>query len=821
MKSLLRAALAVLSVVILLTWLLLHSVGPPGEDYVLAQRDVARVAQGEAALQRDVLQARAGLLRDYDPLAEDIEDLRQFALELRTQARVRARDRGLLDAMLGIVARDEVALERFKTDNALLQNSLSQFESLDRRLAADALQPRLALAIAALGNALLQLTRDPSTMLQQVMRMRLEMVARLMDSTSDPAYRDAVGLLVTHARLLSCLLPGVDEDLRALFSISTYDLRQDVRRSQDARRTMEEAHAARFRLALYGMAIMLFAVLVRVGLQRRVDQRKLRDRAELEEVIVALSTRFISIPLDRYEEMFDQTLSRLGSAFGADRAYLMLIGSTPPARIWSRPGVDTPASWPGPVLQPALAASAEDDLVAVSDVGALPATKLRDVLVSAGNRGWCGVVLRVGEQRAGLLGFDLTQRATYWPRGGSGMARMAADVLQNALQRRQAALERLELQERLNRARRLEALGRFASGIAHNFNNMIGAVLGHAEMASDIMQPNTEPAHHVREIRRAGERAQELVTRIHDFGTRRKTRHQVLSVDALLEEADSVLRVLLPGNVALAIESTAPGCFIRGDTVQIQQVLLNVIRNAAQAMEGGGQVMLQVIAETVLASRKLSHDTLPVGKTIRFRVSDTGTGMDALTLANLFQPFFTTRPAGTGLGLASVREIVRDHDGAIDVRSIPQQGTTFTIWLPAVDAAAALRSGDQRGTGQTVMLLGAEPDVILRDEEMLAALGYEPVGFRSPEAALAACRKAPDRFDAILIDLPRLDVVSSKILRELHDVVVRGPILLVTGEPVRLTGAELEAMGIWSVLARPLCSSILAATFAECCGVTV
>ncbi len=317
MKSSLRVAAVVLPLFGLLTWLLLHSVGPQGAEYVFAQRDVARVSLSEAGLRWDVLQACAGLQKNYDPLVADIDELRRSALELRQQAMIRSSDRGLLDELVRKVAQDEVALGRFKTDNALLQNSLAYFDVLDSQLAT-VVDPRVSAAITAVGNSVLHLTHDPSAAVQQAVRQRLDAVAALAGGIGDTSLSRQINLLVIHGRILSRLLPGVDEDLRTLSSISTYDLRQAIRASQDARRLIEEAQAARFRLALFAVAIVLSAMLVRLGLQRRAGLRLLRERVELKAIIAELSTRFIACPLDQHDGMLDEMLSRLGPAFGAD-----------------------------------------------------------------------------------------------------------------------------------------------------------------------------------------------------------------------------------------------------------------------------------------------------------------------------------------------------------------------------------------------------------------------------------------------------------------------------------------------------------------------
>ncbi len=815
MKAVLRASPIVLLLVTLLTWLMLQSVGPPGEDYVLAQRDVARVALGEAGLRRDVLLARAGLLQNYDPLVTDIADLRRFALQLHAQARVRPEDHEFLDAMMTVVERDGSALERFKTDNALLQNSLFQFNGLDAELVDADIPPPSAAAIASAGNAVLRLIRDPTVPSQQIVRQRLEVLNKLAQVCTNPWPGKEVHLLAVHARFLSDLIPGVSADIRDLFSISTYQLRQDIRASQDARRTAEEVRADRSRLALYGVAILLLITLVRVGFQWRAGQRLLAQRTELERLIASISTRFISLPFDRYDEVLDEVIARLGSGLRADRAYLLLLGSPKAAAVWCRPGIDIQAAWPGTVLEPALAAVRDaDELIDVPAVTNLPAIALREALRAAGNAGWCGIVLRTGDEPAGLLAFDRVSAASPWPRGGPGMVRMAGEVIRNVLQRREAAAARLELEARLGRARRLEAIGTFASGIAHNFNNVLGAVLGQAEMAADLTPGDAPTADHVREIRRAGERGQELVRRILDFGSR-GLEHRAVAIDALLSETLSMLRVLLPADISLVMEPRKPDYYVCGDAAQIQQTLVNLVRNAAEAMPGGGRVMLQVEAERVLVPRDLSHDTLRRGEYVRICVVDAGIGMSDATLANIFRPFFTTRAAGTGLGLATVREIVHDHGGALDVRSILQGGSVFAVWLPAARVPTLPQSATQRGTGQIVMMLSPD-DTVMHNEEMLAALGYEPVGFTDAEVALTACRVTPGRFDALLIDLPKLNREHRELVDRFRHTVPSVPIILVTPRSSESMSGEMSVSGARLVLHRPLRSVMLANALAAC-----
>ena len=219
-------------------------------------------------------------------------------------------------------------------------------------------------------------------------------------------------------------------------------------------------------------------------------------------------------------------------------------------------------------------------------------------------------------------------------------------------------------------------------------------------------------------------------------------------------EAASFLRASLPSGVELVVEDVSIDVAVSGEPAQLQQVILNLCTNAAQAMEGSGHIRVAAKQEEVTDLLQMSDGELSPGRYVCLSVSDSGRGFDERVARRMFEPFFTTRLAGTGLGLATVREIVRDHDGAISVQSKPGLGSRFEVWLPAtaaVDPAMAEPESLPLGHGETVLIVESERERLLRDEEKLAALGYEPVGFEHPVDALAACRSEPDRFDIILV----------------------------------------------------------------------
>jgi len=419
-----------------------------------------------------------------------------------------------------------------------------------------------------------------------------------------------------------------------------------------------------------------------------------------------------------------------------------------------------------------------------------PATRR---LGATGTHGWAAVRLRRQEQAVGLLSFELVRRRRRWPRSGVQSLRPFAQLVENALERERVAREREALQARLQQAQRLETAGALASGLAHNFNNIVGAVLGHAEMASECVARGESPSHHVGEIRRAAERAGELVDTMLNLGRRDQPRYEV-AMSALTAETVSLLRVSLPGGVVLAVHDEADRATVTGRSAELQQVMLNLVRNAAQASREGGRITLRLDRAEVSATRALLLGAIEPGSHLVLSVADAGSGMDAATLGRIFEPFFTTRPAGTGLGLATVADIVRDHGGAIAARSTPGQGSTFEVWLPCGVPGAA-RTVARRGRGEIVMVVHPDRERLLKIEDTLAALGYEPTGFASCEAALDAIGRAPSLHDAALVDLGPLGGPDGLAVMSRLRALRPGLPLVVTGAAAtvaRLRGAGLR-----------------------------
>jgi CheY-like chemotaxis protein len=221
-----------------------------------------------------------------------------------------------------------------------------------------------------------------------------------------------------------------------------------------------------------------------------------------------------------------------------------------------------------------------------------------------------------------------------------------------------------------------------------------------------------------------------------------------------------------------------------------------------------------------MTARVFSSGQLEPGSYARIAVSDAGPGFGEEVAERLFEPFFTTRPAGTGLGLTTVRKIVRDHDGAINVASAPGKGSRFEVWLPAAETDTSTTAKGKPvapprlGQGETVLIVHDDRDSLLGDEEMLAALGYEPIGFDRPADAIAAVRSEPARFDAALISMTSVrDALD--LAHTLHAISPMQPILL-AGSALDIGADTLVRAGVADLVRRPLVAAELASVLTRC-----
>lgn len=395
----------------------------------------------------------------------------------------------------------------------------------------------------------------------------------------------------------------------------------------------------------------------------------------------------------------------------------------------------------------------------------------------------------------------------------------AAHRIARAEQRRQTS--QVALQTQLSRTNKLESLGTLAGGVAHDFNNVLAAVLGYAEMARASAADDSRQARQLDQVLRAALRGKSLVERILSF-SRSGARHAtVFEVQPIIDEVLGLLAASLRHGVVLESRFDTPGLRLRGDPTQVFEAVMNLCTNAMQAMPDGGTLTVSTQRQAVHTSLAVSHGQIEPGDYLALSVSDEGAGIAAEVMDHLFEPFFTTRKehAGTGLGLAVVHGIVSEFGGAIDVQSTPATGARFTLYLPeshdALPARPSAASDTPIGRGQTLMIVDDEPALVELAEELLAELGYEPVGYTDASAALQALRNESGRYDAVLTDEVMPTLSGTQLTEALRTFAPHLPVLLISGYGGPQLAARAAAAGVTRVLAKPMQREVLAQALDE------
>jgi signal transduction histidine kinase len=257
--------------------------------------------------------------------------------------------------------------------------------------------------------------------------------------------------------------------------------------------------------------------------------------------------------------------------------------------------------------------------------------------------------------------------------------------------RKRADAERANLQEQLRQAVKMEAVGRFASGIAHDFNNLLGTIIPFAEALSRDATLNSSAKERAQLVFTAAMRGRHVADQILAYVSDQRGERTPADLCRSVAETLRLVRSSLPAGVTLHATMPDLPLVVMGDATQLHQVVMNLCSNAIHAMKAGGPLRVAVAAQDIEADRALSHGTLKPGRHVRISVEDRGCGIDDETLARIFEPFFTTRKRsrGTGLGLALVDEIVTSFGGAIDVESVPGEGSTFSVYLPMANPSEA------------------------------------------------------------------------------------------------------------------------------------
>ncbi|HEY3252653.1 MAG TPA: ATP-binding protein, partial [Polyangiaceae bacterium] len=401
-----------------------------------------------------------------------------------------------------------------------------------------------------------------------------------------------------------------------------------------------------------------------------------------------------------------------------------------------------------------------------------------------------------------------------------GRAVRAIGFLKDVTERKRAEAERARLDAQLREAQKMEALGTMAGGIAHDFNNILGAILGHGELAEADAPAESKQNQQLRAILDAGRRGKALVQQILTFARRGESEKRAVELWPVVREVRDLLAASTPANVTVRLDVDDPRTSVLADATQMHQVLMNLCTNAIQAMTDGGELTIGLGLETVTQPRALTQGSLEPGPYAVLSVRDTGPGIEPAVAARMFEPFYTTKGPGqgTGLGLSLVHAIVADHGGAIEVETRPGTGTLVHVYLPCAPAQAVetqrREAQTPRGSGQTVLLVDDDRAMLAMAEDMLAQLGYEPVGYDNSVKALEAFRAGPGRFDALLTDELMPELTGTQLAMRVKELRPELPVVIASGYGGPELRRRARDAGVSQVVNKPYESGTIAQALA-------
>ena len=358
--------------------------------------------------------------------------------------------------------------------------------------------------------------------------------------------------------------------------------------------------------------------------------------------------------------------------------------------------------------------------------------------------------------------------------------------------------ERADLERQLRQAQKMEAVGQLAGGMAHDFNNLLSTILTTAELMGSELPADSALRDDLETIRTAAGHGATLTAKLLAFSRRKTLEYQSLAVDELLGEFARVVRRLIPESIELSLSLRAPGARIRADQGAVEQIVMNLVTNARDAMPGSGALTIATERAAMDEEFTRAHAGTRPGDYVVLSVRDTGAGMDADTLRRVFEPFFTTKPVGvgTGLGMSMVYGLVKQHQGYVDVASEAGAGTAVTVYLPEVEAepppaVAEEAPRSSASAGETILLVEDEPALRRVATRVLAKSGYRVLTAADGREALEMLEQQP-RVDLVITDvvMPRLG--GNELIRELRERGRQVRVLFTSGYPGR--GDEREEM---------------------------
>ena len=378
-----------------------------------------------------------------------------------------------------------------------------------------------------------------------------------------------------------------------------------------------------------------------------------------------------------------------------------------------------------------------------------------------------------------------------------------------------------QLEKQLRQAQKMEVIGTMSSGIAHDFNNILSIIMGYIELSFDSRTNMEVVRQNLKQALNASHRAKDLVQQILTFSRRGEKEKAPVKIRPLVKEIIKLMRASLPSTIEIRQDISKKEYLVLAEPTQIHQVLMNLCTNAAQAMQEAGGVLEIVLSDLNRDMEAVYDEPLPPSPYLRLTVSDTGHGIKPELKEHIFEPFFTTKKSGegTGMGLAVVKGIVKNHDGEISMESEPGKGTSFHLFLPLLQedpGSMTGKTGTDSHRGQESVLLVEDEKVLLNIvKRMLKRLGYHVVAKAGAVEALKIFRAKPQDFDVVITDLTMPGMTGIQLARELIKTAPEVPIVICTGFNEGINREHLRNLGMQGFIMKPYSSEKLGSAIRE------
>lgn len=558
--------------------------------------------------------------------------------------------------------------------------------------------------------------------------------------------------------------------------------------------------------------------------------RRLRRRIEIESLISSISRKFIYIDSANMELAIDQALETIGNFAGVDRCVLFLATSSDCSRLqiandWPRHDILTVPeklrtffSEEHPKCMHLLK---HEEHISIIDTKQSTDSSVR-FWQDRGARSVYYIALMRAGMVCGFVGFETINEPRDWLPVDTYLLRMTGEIISSTLERQRAEKDKEKVEEQLRHSAKMEAVGTLAGGIAHDFNNLLQGISGYIQLLLIKKTQQDKDRVYLEKASQAATRAAELVQRLLTLSRKSDAKLKPVNINDVITNSVDLLERTIPKMVAITSHLASDLSLVQADAIQIEQVVVNLANNAVDAMTGSGSLVIETENFIVHTTYHNSHIELQPGEYSLIQISDNGKGMDDRTHRRIFEPFFTTKKVGkgTGLGLATVYNIIKDHKGHIVCYTEPGQGTTFKIYLPAANTLVATEKSKEAykiipSGKEFILLVDDEKDILDTTERFLTELGYTVYTASSAEEALNFYQTKKAAISLVIMDLGMPGMGGEKGLEKLIKCNSNLKIIIVSGYSAHKIAKNPEHFGAIRFVGKPYNFKQLACTIRE------